>query len=202
MLLKTARVFVRAIRSWPEANQEEVARAWCEKRGVRHVAVYRASEHSREAWLRALRLDEAAVLPSLHVLAELRPKAPSPSIDFGKALATAQVRCRIVVDALADCTSEQAKCWPDVVAKAQRRIQSGRALPKKEARRRGKIGGAATRAKSVRRKWQEPWMDDKREVQASIWNNKKLSEEARRRLLCDELRGLSPTTLWRVFNLK
>lgn len=202
MLLKTARIFVRPLKSWSEADQEKIASAWCERHGVRSVVVYRASEHNRDAWLRALRPDEAAVLAGLHVLPELRSRTSRPSVDFGKTLAAAQVRARMVVDALADCTSEQAKCWPDVVARAQGRVVSGRSLPRKEAVRRGKIGGAATSARSIRRKWQAPEMADKLEVQASIYRDPKRSKDANIARLDKELQTLSPTTLWRLFNEK
>ena len=199
MPLKTARVFVRPLRHWSEKDQETVAVAWCEKQGVRTIQVYRASEHSREAWLRALRPDEAAVLPALHVLPELRPKVSSPSIDFGKTLAAIQIKARMVVDATADCTSEQVKCWPDVVAKAQGRIQAGRALPTKEAKRRGRIGGAVTRRNSVRHKWTQPEMDEKRDRQCSIYSDRRYSKDQNRDRLHPELRELSHTTLWRIF---
>lgn len=200
MPLKTARAFVRPLRSWSEDDQENAVRKWCEKHGVRHVEVYRASEFPREAWIRAIRETEAAVLPALHVLAELRPKVSSPSIDFGKTLAAILIRARVVVDASADCTSEQSKCWPEVVAKAQGRIQSGRALPRKEAKRRGKIGGAVTRARSVTGRWSAPEMADKLDIQASIWRDPKYSKETNRNRLHPDLRELSLTTLWRLFD--
>lgn len=202
MLLKTARCFVRPIRSWSEDDQEAVCRAWCERQGVRNVQVYRASEHDRAAWVRALRDTEAAVLPALHVLAELRPKVSSPSIDFGKTLAAVQIRARVVVDASADCTSAQARCWPEVVAKAQGRIQSGRSLPRKEAKRRGKMGGAITRARSVVYQWTQPEMYEQREAQASIYYDRRYSKDHNRARLHPELRALSDTTLWRIFKRK
>lgn len=126
----------------------------------------------------------------------------SPSIDFSTTLAAAQVRARMVVDAAADCTSEQIGCWPDVVAQGQGRVVSGRKLPRKEAKRRGRLGGAATKARSIRRKWQAPEMADNLAIQASIYRDPKRSKEQNTARLDKELQALSPTTLWRLFNDK
>lgn len=193
-----ARIFVRSLRDWSAASQVKVAVAWCEARGVSHV-IYDAKEHGRDAWLRALRETEAAVLPGLDVLAEMRPVVKRPTIDLASTLSRVVARAALVVDARLGVTSDDNCAWPTAVEAGMNRVSSGRTLTRRKARAMGKKGAAVTSGRSIRREWESRDREEDLERQRHIWTSSRYRtwEEAREKLHKD-LRGMPFTTLWRL----
>lgn len=205
-LLTTARAWVRSTPAWSEDDQIRAVRAWCAGRDLR-VTIYRESEIGRDAWVRALRSTEAAVLPRLDLIVLRKlPDKRRPSHDLTVTLATVRERAAIVVDVNADATTENVGAWAAALEKALTRIASGRRkkvldgkTARKMARASGRVRGAASRVNQ--------WTDDNPEARArlahysAVWKSRKFANwiEARA-ALPEELRGLSQSSLRRIFD--
>lgn len=204
-LLKTARAWVRATPAWSEDDQIRAVRAWCAGRGLA-VTVYRESEIGRDAWVRALRSTEAAVLPRLDLIVLRKlPDKRRPSTDLTVTLATVRERAAIVVDVNADATTENVDKWAAALESALRKIASGRrkkVLDGKAARKMAKASGRVRGATSPVNRW----TDDNPEARArlahysAIWKSRKFNDwKQAREALPDDLRSLSQSSLRRIF---
>jgi len=204
-LLKTARAWVRATPAWSEDDQIRAVKSWCAGRGIKPV-IYRESEIGRDAWVRALRRTEAAVLPRLDLIV-LRKLPPNrrPSHDLTVTLATVRERAAIVVDVNADATTENIDAWAVALENALRKIASGRrkkVLTSESARKMAKASGRKRGAGSLVNKW----TDDNPEARArlarysAIWKSRKFSNwNEARAAMPEELQHLSRSSLERIF---
>lgn len=158
--------------------------------------------HEREAWLRALRSDEIALVARLDVLPE--PKRPGiktrPMADFSAVLSEAQRRAHAIMDAEARLSSLD-KGWRELVEYHGQRIARGhRELPKKRA----KVMARKRWDKAepgVRERWQSPAMRTEFERWAQHWRDPQHTAASAFAALPDHLRKEfgSLTTTQRIF---
>lgn len=197
---------MRATAAWSEDDQVRAVKAWCSGRGLK-VAIYRESEIGRDAWVQALRSTEAAVLPRLDIIVLRKlPDKRRPSHDLMVTLATVRERAAMVVDVNADATTENVDAWAAALEKALTRIASGRrkkVLDGKAARKMAKASGKVRGAASLVNQWTDdnPEARARREHYAAVWKSRKFANwiEARA-ALPEELRGLSQSSLRRIFD--
>lgn len=204
-LLKTARAWVRATPAWSEDDQIRAVKAWCAGRELR-VTIYRESEIGRDAWVRALRSTEAAVLPRLDIIVLRKlPDKRRPSHDLALTLAQVRSRAAIVVDVNADATTENPDAWAIALESALRKVASGRrkkVLDPKAAKKMAKASGKVRGAASEVNKWTDdnPEARKRLEHYSAIWKSRKFSDwKQAREALPEELRELSQSSLRRIF---
>jgi hypothetical protein len=196
---KNMRAYIRPLRDYAADAQRRAVES------VGTAAVYVEGEiaDARAAWLKALRPNEVAVLPSLEVLAIIRsPHGPRPSADFSAALSAVQGRCAYIVDARTGITSQDGQRWLDLVAWAAHRIAAGRALPTKKARAMARKRWKDAEPGTVAR-WLSPHMDAARHRWAQHWRDPKHgSEQKAFDALPDEIKRElgSKSTARRIFN--
>jgi len=202
-LLTNSRAWVRATAAWSEGDQIAAVREWCAGRGL-SVVIYRESEIGREAWMKALRETEAAVLPRLDlIVARKLPAGKRPTHDFTTALDALRNRAAIIVDVNADVTTQDGKRWTEALEKALARVSAGRRTIKpKKARDMAKRSAEIRMARSVVRQWTDdnPGARKRLSTYSAVWKSRKFRNwEEARAALPDELHGLSRRTLERIF---
>lgn len=178
-------------------------RAWCEAAGMR-VVIYRASEMDREAWLRAIRDTDAAVVSRLDII--VSPKRQwqgRPSHEFARVLDHLRSRAALVVDIWHSARSDDAKSWDNALAAALRRVSSGRkALPRGDARRMQAASVAVRRDRSVLAKWRGLKERGAKEYKLAraVWKSREYANAAEAHAaLPDELQAVSRVSLDRLF---
>lgn len=150
------RAYLRPLRGLPVERQREMCEAACPGQTITFYEV-----HEREAWLRALRSDEIALVARLDVLAE--PKRPGvktrPMADFSATLSEAQRRAHAVMDAETGASSsDHGSSWRRLVEYTGQRLARGtRRLVKKDAKRMARRRWDAAEPGTVER-WQSPAM--------------------------------------------
>ncbi len=201
--LKNARAWLRAIHGWSEDEQEADVRAWCAEHGMR-VSVYRASELTRDTYLRAIRETEAAVLPRLDLI--VTPpgrRTEKPTKEFAKLLDTLRARSALIVDIHHKATSDDAKAWDAALDAALRRVSSGRkVLPKKKAREMQERAVRARNGRSPLGKWRglkERGAREYRQARAVYKSREFASAFEAQQALPEELHGVSRESLDRLF---
>lgn len=130
--VKNVRAYLRPLKGLPVERQRAMCETACPGASITYY-----DAHEREAWLRALRRDELALVARLDVLPE--PKRPGvktrPMADFSGALTEAQRKAHAVMDAEARLSSAD-KGWRELVEYHGHRIARGhRELPKLRAKR-------------------------------------------------------------------
>lgn len=165
--VKNIRAYLRPLKGLPVERQ----RAMCEA-AFPGASITYYDAHEREAWLRALRSDEIALVARLDVLPE--PKRPGiktrPMADFSGTLTEAQRKAHAVMDAEARLSSLD-KGWRELVEYHGQRIARGhRELPKKRAK--GMARKRWDKAEpGVRERWQSPAMRAEFERWAQHWRD-------------------------------
>ena len=200
---REARIYVRELAAWSEADQEARCRAVAEASGLRCV-VYRESQDPRAEWLRALNPRSVAMVARLDVLAgSLKGDKVRPSLDLLRALEAATAQAGLVCEAVTGATSADPVAWASAVATATGRVVTGRKLVRKQARSMAKKSADARRAKSVIAKWQAdtPEAEERRNYwRAAVWQSRAYeNEEAAQRALPEELHAVSTRSLRRIF---
>lgn len=152
--VKNIRAYLRQLKGLTVERQ----RAMCEA-AFPGTSITYYDAHEREAWLRALRADEIALVARLDVLPE--PKRPGiktrPMADFSAVLSEAQRRAHTIMDAEARLSSID-KGWRELVEYHGQRIARGhRELPKKRAARMSRKRWDAAEPGVVNR-WRSPAM--------------------------------------------
>lgn len=177
-------------------------RDWCSPAGVT-VTVYRASEMSRDAWVKAIRETDIAILPRLDIIISRKGKE-RPTHDFAMAVAEVIERAALVVDVNANATSDDKTAWRAAYADGLRRASAGRRkLDRKSAQRMARLSHA--KRNGVARRWN----DDNPSARArlaqckAIWkSNEYPTWEEARAALPEELRHLSRASLWRLLGTR
>lgn len=163
------RAYLRPLRGLPVERQREMCEAACPGQTITFYEV-----NEREAWLRALRSDEIALVARLDVLAE--PKRPGvktrPMADFSAALSEAQRRARAVMDAETGASSsDPGSSWRRLVEYTGQRLARGtRRLVKKDAKRMARKRWDKA-APGLRERWQSPAMRTEFERWAQHWRD-------------------------------
>lgn len=201
MLLKSARAWLRATKSWSEDDQEAAVREFCSERGWR-VVVYRASEVDRATFVRAIRETEVAVIPRLDLLVPLKLKG-RPTHDLTLALDEIRDRAAIVVEVNTGTSTDDKAAWRKVLAANLTRVSSGRrSLDRKQAQRMAQRSAAVRSPRGLVTQWTDdnPTARARLERWDAVWKSAKFSTwEAARAALPDELRTVSQATLRRIF---
>lgn len=147
--VENVRAYLRAIEGLPIERQRELCAA------IAGATYYEGDE--RDAWVRALRRDEMALVARLEVIAQ--PKtigSRRPLVDFTATLADLLRKARVVVDAETGITSEDGRRWRDLVEWTAHRIATGkRRLPRKMAKTMAQKRWAAAEPGVVER-WKSP----------------------------------------------
>lgn len=172
------RAYLRPLRGLPVERQREMCEAACQGQTITYY-----DAHEREAWLRALRSDEIALVARLDVLAE--PKRPGvktrPMADFSATLSEAQRRARAVMDADTGTSSaDPGSSWRRLVEYTGQRLARGtRRLVKKDAKRMAHRRWDAAEPGTVER-WQSKAMRAEHGRWAQHWRDPTFSsaEEA------------------------
>lgn len=146
-----------------EACEAAAARA-----GV-SVTIYIEGEVTREAWVRALRSDEVAIICRLDLLAERHVKGRRPNADFSATLARVLQRAAYVIDAKSGISSRDAR-WPEIVRWASDRVASGRSLSRKRAQAMARRS-RETAEPGVVELWRSPPMRDEHARWSQHWRD-------------------------------
>lgn len=201
--LTNARAWLRAIPGWSEDEQEADVRAWCGEHGMR-VAVYRASDMTRESYIRALRETEAAVLPRIDLIVTPPGKRVArPTAEFAKLLDAVRARSALVVDIWHKARSDDAKSWDSALDAALKRIGSRRKpMPKRKAREMQEASVRARNGKSVLGRWHGLKDRDAKEYRQAraVYKSREFANAFEARAaLPEELHGVSRESLDRLF---
>ena len=139
--------------------------------------IYESGEHGRSydvraAYVTALRPGDEAWVPTLDVL--MLPKSKRgkarASADLGSIIAAILGRGAIIVDVQGKVTSRDGKKWQKHVELVMRRVGAGR-MSHAKAKRIGRLGGAAMKAKAAFTRWDAPAMAAQRKRWASVWRD-------------------------------
>lgn len=198
-----ARAWLRAVPGWSEDEQDADVREWCRAHGMR-VAAYRASDMTRESYIRALRETEAAVLPRLDLIVTPPGKRKErPTAEFAKLLDAVRSRSALVVDIWHKARSDDAKSWDNALDAALKRIGNRRKpMPKRKAREMQEQAVRARNGKSVLGKWRGLKERDAKEYRTAraVYKSREFASAAEARAaLPDELHGVSRESLDRLF---
>ena len=170
--LKTARAYVRALRSWSEDDQIATVREYAKARGW-ECTVIKESGEGRAAWIRQLRGGagwHVALLPSLHILSEPAKRGPDrPLVDFATTLAEVQALSALVVDVAADATSADPVAFSHAVKSAGNRVAKGRPLPVKRARAMVEKRWAPGLVRGIVDEWSRDWNAKEFKRYRDVW---------------------------------
>ena len=181
---RNIRAYLRAINGLSVDRQREM----CERAsGGAHVTYY--DGHEREAWIRALRSDEAALVARLEIIPEpKRPDGLRPAVDFVAAMSELLRRSAVLIEAETGTTSADGAKWRRLVEYTGTRVASGmRRLPRKRAKAMSSVRwGKADRG--VKAKWLSSGMRAELARWGQHWRDPKYqSAEAAFRALPDEM---------------
>lgn len=202
--LTNARAWLRDIPGWSEDEQETDVREWCKARGLK-VSIYRASEAARDVYVRAIRANEAAVLPRLDIIVSPPGKRQGrPSHEFARLLDQIRAGSAVVVDIWHDARSDDGKSWDIALSAALRRVSGGRkSLDVGTAKSLQVRSVKARNSKSPLAKWRGLKERDHRDYRAAraIWKSREFPNAlAARQALPEELREVSTVSLDRLFD--
>lgn len=164
---KNIRAYVRPFGTYTEEKQRDMIAQAAGKIGL-PVSIYVEGKQSRDAWIRALRKDEVALVARLDVIAAPKREGVRPLMDFAKAIAVLSNNCAYVMEAESGAKSEDKKRWEALVDATVGILASGRRLTTREARRMARKRhakappGAARRLKAdpeFQRRWGPVWRD-------------------------------------------
>lgn len=195
--VKNVRAYLRPLKGLPVERQRAMCEAALPGAGITYY-----DAHEREAWLRALRSDEIALVARLDVIPE--PKRPGiktrPMTDFSGALAEAQRKAHAVVDAEARLSSRDTGWRALVEYHGQRIARGARRLAKKDASRMARTRWDAAEPGTVER-WQSPAMRAERERWGQHWRDPRHTAESAFAALPEALQKEfgSLTTARRIF---
>lgn len=139
------RAYLRDMPGMSEAKQRE--------RATEAGATVFYGTDEREAWLRALRPGHAAWVWRLSWLAATRTKGGIlPIADYVRTISDISIRIgagAVVIVGDGDVSSEDRAAWRRAVVDGAMQVRSGRLMTKREAKRRGKLGGQIRHERSA-----------------------------------------------------
>lgn len=197
--LKNRRAFLRAVQGIPLDRQRVMAT------GYRCAVIYDGgTRRERDLFVSSLRAGDHAYVPRLDCL--LLPKSERgkvrPTADLTGAITALLLSPALIVEGASDVTSADREAFANQVQSAVQRVSSGYRSPA-ALRKIGKKGAALKALGSPVIKWRGEAMADEHERQRQIWTSALyMSDDAAREHLCDELRGLSNSTVRRIFGAR
>lgn len=171
-LLKNIRAYIRPVATYSEAKQREAVDRAVAKLSL-PVAYYVETKAGtvRDAWLRALRSDEVAIVSRLDMLAGPRKLVGRPMVDLTHAISMATSSAAYLVDAERGIASNDRKRWPEVLSYTANRVVQGRRLTPAKARAMAEKSHEDREPGIVDRWRNDPGHKAQRDLWGSVWRD-------------------------------